>query len=149
MRAVIQRALQASVAVDAEVIGRIERGLVVFLGVDTDDDDKDAAQMAEKVAYLRCFEDGAGKINLSVSDVGGGILLISQFTVHGDCRKGRRPSFIQAARPEKAVPLYERVAGLLREKGLAVATGSFGAHMEVRVVNDGPVTLLVDTKKVF
>lgn len=149
VRAVVQRVHEASVSVEDAVIGAIQRGLVVFLGVDIEDDERDVAQMAEKIAHLRCFEDAASKFNLSVHDVGGSILAISQFTVHGDCRKGRRPSFTQAARPEQAIPLYEAVVRLLRERNLTVATGSFGAHMEVHVVNDGPVTLLLDTKKVF
>ncbi|NIA14058.1 MAG: D-tyrosyl-tRNA(Tyr) deacylase [Nitrospiraceae bacterium] len=149
MRAVVQRASQASVSVDGEVVGRIGRGLVVFLGVGGDDGEKDAVFISDKVALLRCFEDGDGKFNRSVLDVGGGILLISQFTVHGDCRKGRRPSFTAAARPELAVPLYEHVGDLLRGKGLVVETGRFGAHMNVEVANDGPVTLLVDSKRVF
>ena len=149
MRAVVQRVLESAVSVDGEIIGRIGRGLLVFLGVDADDDEKDAVQMADKIATMRCFEDSASKFNLCVQDVCGSILAISQFTLHGDCRKGRRPSFTQAARPELAVPLYEAVIRHLREKDLAVESGSFGAHMEVRLVNDGPVTLLVDTKKVF
>ena len=149
MRAVVQRVLESAVSVDGEIIGRIGRGLLVFLGVDADDDEKDAVQMADKIATMRCFEDSASKFNLSIQDVCGSILAISQFTLHGDCRKGRRPSFTQAARPELAVPLYEAVIRHLREKDLAVESGSFGAHMEVRLVNDGPVTLLVDTKKVF
>jgi D-tyrosyl-tRNA(Tyr) deacylase len=146
---VVQRASQADVTVDGEVIGSIGRGLVVFLGVSDGDDEADAELMSDKIAFLRCFEDKDSKFNLSVQDAGGGVLLISQFTVHGDCRKGRRPSFTDAARPEKAIPLYERVAALLREKELPVETGRFGAHMVVRVVNDGPVTLLLDTKKAF
>ena len=149
MRAVVQRVHEASVSVDGEIIGAIERGLLLFLGVDLDDDERAAAMMAEKVAGLRCFEDEASKFNLSVEDVGGSILAISQFTLHGDCRKGRRPSFTQAARPEKATPLYEAVVRLLRERGIRVETGSFGAHMEVSSINDGPVTLLIDTKKGF
>ena len=149
MRAVIQRVLEASVVVDGQTVGRIDRGLLALLGVDVADDGRDAVQMAEKIATLRCFEDPGSKFNLSVHDVGGSILAISQFTVHGDCRKGRRPSFTQAARPEQAVPLYESVIRHLRDGGLRVETGVFGAHMEVRLVNDGPVTLLLDTKKVF
>ena len=149
MRAVIQRVAEASVSVDGAVVGRIDRGLLVFLGVDVDDYDKDKTQMVEKVSGLRCFEDEHGKFNLSIHDIGGGVLLISQFTLHGDCRKGRRPSFTQAARPEQAIPLYEAVAAGLRERKLRVETGVFGAHMEVASVNDGPVTLLIDTKKVF
>jgi len=149
MRAVVQRAAQASVTVDGEVVGQIGRGLVVFLGVDVDDEERDAALMAEKVATLRCFQDEASKFNLSVEDAGGAILAISQFTLHGDCRKGRRPSFTQAARPEKAVPLYEDVVARLRARGLLVETGVFGAHMDVAMINDGPVTLLLDSKRIF
>lgn len=149
MRAVVQRAASASVEVDGLTVGNIGRGLLVFLSVEIDDGEDDAASMAEKLLGLRCFQDAASKFNLSVQDVEGGILVISQFTLHGDCRKGRRPSFIQAARPELAVPLYESVVRRLGESGLTVQTGSFGAHMDVRVVNDGPVTLLIDTKKVF
>lgn len=149
MRAVVQRAAEASVAVDGEVIGRIGRGLVVFLGVETGDSEDDAAYMAEKLLGLRCFQDESSKFNLSVRDVAGGFLVVSQFTLHGDCRKGRRPSFTQAARPELAVPLYESVVRRLAQSGSPVATGSFGAHMDVLVMNDGPVTLLIDSKKVF
>jgi len=149
VRAVVQRAAEASVAVDGETIGRIGRGLVVFLGVETGDEEADAAYMAEKVLGLRCFEDASSKFNLSVQEVGGGLLVISQFTLHGDCRKGRRPSFTMAARPEQAVPLYESVVRRLAVSGLEVATGSFGAHMDVQVMNDGPVTLLIDSKKAF
>ncbi len=149
MRAVIQRAAEASVSVDGRVVGRIGRGLVAFVGVDVDDEAADAEQMVDKISGLRCFEDDDSKFNLSVHDVGGGVLAISQFTVHGDCRKGRRPSFTQAARPEKAIPLYEAVVAGLRARGLPVETGVFGAHMEVQVKNNGPVTLLIDTKKVF
>lgn len=149
MRAVVQRVHEASVSVDGKTIGAIGQGLLLFLGVDLEDDERDAAMMTDKVAGLRCFEDEASKFNLSVEDVRGGILAISQFTLHGDCRKGRRPSFTQAARPEQAVPLYEAVVRQLRERGLPVETGSFGAHMEVASINDGPVTLLIDTKKGF
>ena len=149
MRAVVQRAAEASVAVDGEIIGRIGRGLVVFLGVETGDAEADAVFMAEKLLGLRCFQDASSKFNLSVRDIGGGLLVISQFTLHGDCRKGRRPSFTAAARPEQAVPLYESVVHRLAASGLDVATGSFGAYMDVRVSNDGPVTLLIDSKKAF
>jgi D-tyrosyl-tRNA(Tyr) deacylase len=131
------------------VIGSIGRGLLVFLGVAVDDDETDATQMADKIAGLRCFEDGDGKINLSVEDIHGGVLAISQFTLLADCRKGRRPSLNAAARPELAIPLYESVVTQLRARGLPVETGEFGAHMDVHLHNDGPVTLLLDTKKVF
>ena len=136
-------------AVNGEVVGQIGHGLLVLLGVEADDDEQDARQMADKVAGLRCFEDAESKFNLSVEDVEGSVLLISQFTLSGDCRKGRRPSFGTAARPEQAIPLYEAVIGRLRERGLPVHTGVFGARMRVSLVNEGPVTLLVDTKKVF
>jgi len=121
----------------------------VFVGVETGDDASDADLLADKLAGLRCFEDADSKFNRSVQDVGGAFLVISQFTLHGDCRKGRRPSFTQAARPEQAEPLYEHVVEALRGRGFEVATGVFGAHMDVCVNNDGPVTLLLDTKKVF
>jgi D-tyrosyl-tRNA(Tyr) deacylase len=140
---------EASVGVDGRIVGEIAHGILLFVGVDQADTDADAALLAEKIAGLRIFNDADGKFNLSVEDVGGAVLVVSQFTLHGDCRKGRRPSFVQAARPEVAIPLYESVAAKLRARGLPVATGEFGAHMEVRLVNDGPVTLLIDTRKVF
>lgn len=149
MRAVVQRVSEASVSVDGETIGRIEKGLLVLLGIGTDDTEEDAKAMAEKLIGLRLFNDADNKMNLSVIDVGGRVLMISQFTLHGDCRKGRRPSFVRAARPEQAIPLYEGVIQRLRDRSLSVETGSFGATMEVALVNSGPVTLLVDTKKVF
>ncbi len=149
MRAVVQRVHEASVSVDGRVTGAIDRGLLVLLGVDLEDTESDAAAMAEKLVCLRCFEDEAGKFNRSVQDVQGGMLVISQFTLHGDCRKGRRPSFTQAARPEQAIPLYESVMARVRATGVPVGAGVFGAHMDVRLVNNGPVTLLIDTKKVF
>lgn len=149
MRAVVQRVSNASVSVDGEITGSIETGLLVLLGVDEDDEEKDAQYVADKVAGMRIFNDAEGKFNLSLDDVAGAVLLVSQFTLHGDCRKGRRPSFIRAARPEKAIPLYEHVASLLEEKGIHVAKGIFGAHMEVKLVNDGPVTILLDSEKVF
>ena len=149
MRAVVQRVSQSAVRVDDRTVGEVGAGLLVLLGVDENDGDGDAAYIADKVANLRIFNDADGKFNLSVQDVGGSILLVSQFTLHGDCRKGRRPSFVQAARPEKAVPLYERVGELLRAAGLTVATGEFGAHMMVDLTNDGPVTLLLDSGKAF
>ena len=149
MRAVVQRVSEASVSVDGETIGRIEKGLLVLLGVGTDDTEEDAKAMAEKLIGLRLFNDADRKMNLSVIEVGGRVLMISQFTLHGDCRKGRRPSFVHAARPEQAVPLYESVIRRLRDRNLTVETGRFGAAMEVALVNSGPVPLLVDTKKVF
>jgi len=149
VRAVVQRVTESSVTIDGKVVGAIERGLLVFIGVATEDSESDAAQLAEKIGALRCFEDEDGKINLSVEDIGGGILAISQFTLLADCRKGRRPSLNGAARPELAIPLYEAVVAHLRARGLRVETGEFGAHMDVHLVNDGPVTLLLDTKKAF
>lgn len=149
MRAVIQRVLESSVTVDEQVIGKIGHGLLALISVGDDDEESDAKLLVDKIAGLRCFEDDAGKFNLSIHDAGGSVLVVSQFTLHGDCRKGRRPSFIHAARPEKAIPLYESVISHLRGYGLAVETGEFGAHMDVHLVNDGPVTLLIDTKKLF
>jgi D-tyrosyl-tRNA(Tyr) deacylase len=139
----------ASVRVDEEIVGAIGQGLLVLLGVDVNDGSGDADYMADKIIGLRIFNDDDGKFNRSLEDVGGAVLLVSQFTLHGDCRKGRRPSFIAAARPEQAIPLYERVGSLLREKGVEVANGIFGAHMEVELLNDGPVTLLLDSGKAF
>ena len=149
MRAVVQRVRQASVTVDGKVTGAIGHGLLVLLGVDVNDSEQDADYMADKIVGLRIFNDSDGKFNLSLDDVGGSVLLVSQFTLHGDCRKGRRPSFVAAARPEQAIPLYERVGELLREMGVEVATGVFGAHMDVELLNDGPVTLLLDSGKAF
>ncbi len=149
MRAVVQRVSRASVEVDGRIVGEVGEGLLVLVGVEEGDTDTDADYVAEKVAGLRIFNDAEGKMNLSIADVGGGVLLISQFTLHGDCRRGRRPSFIAAARPETAITLYEGVACRLRAAGLPVATGEFGAHMHVALVNDGPVTILLDSKKLF
>lgn len=149
MRAVVQRVRHASVTANGMVTGSIGHGLLVLLGVDVNDSEKDADYMAEKIPGLRIFNDAEGKFNLSLEDVGGAVLLVSQFTLHGDCRKGRRPSFVAAARPEQAIPLYERVARLLRERGVEVAMGVFGAHMDVELLNDGPVTLLLDSGKAF
>ena len=149
MRAVVQRVRHASVRVDEEIVGAIGQGLLVLLGVDVNDGNGDADYLADKIIGLRIFNDDDGKFNRSLEDVGGAVLLVSQFTLHGDCRKGRRPSFIAAARPEQAIPLYERVGSLLRKKGVDVANGIFGAHMEVELLNDGPVTLLLDSGKAF
>lgn len=149
MRAVVQRSLASSVSVDGRTVGSISRGLVVLLGVGQGDTEADAAFMADKIANLRIFEDEQGKMNLSVLDVGGEVLLISQFTLYGDCRKGRRPSFIGAAGPEEADRLYQRVAEILREMGLTVSTGEFRAHMLVSIQNDGPVTILLDSQRAF
>lgn len=149
MRAVVQRVTESSVVVEGKTVGAIEQGLLVLLGVETNDTDADAVYTAEKVIGLRCFNDDEGKFNRSLQDIGGSVLAISQFTLLGDCRKGRRPSFIDAARPEQAIPLYEHFIAHLRTLGTHVETGIFGAHMDVRLVNDGPVTLLVDSKKAF
>jgi D-aminoacyl-tRNA deacylase len=149
MRAVVQRVSEASVSVDGTVVGRIERGLLVFLGVGEGDTAREAETMANKVTGLRCFEDDDSKFNLALQDVQGSVLAISQFTLFGDCRKGKRPSFIEAARPELAIPLYEAFVTHLRDSGLKVETGRFGAHMVVSSVNDGPVTLLIDSQKLF
>jgi len=137
------------VSVDERVIGQIGKGLLVLLGVANEDTESDARLLADKVAGLRCFSDADGKFNLSIEEVAGSVLAISQFTLFGDCRKGRRPSFTEAARPEVAVPMYELFVTALRERGIPVETGLFGAHMDVQLINDGPVTLLLDSKKVF
>lgn len=149
MRAVIQRVSQASVAVDKETVGAIGQGLMVLLGVAQGDTSKDAFYLAEKTAGLRIFEDKEGKMNLSVEDIDGGILVVSQFTLLGDCRKGRRPGFTDAAPPELADTLYNEYAEALRQKGLTVATGVFRADMQVSLVNDGPVTMMLDSRKQF
>ena len=149
MRAVIQKVSQSSVTVQGEVTGQIERGLLVLLGVTHDDTQQDARYLAEKIANLRIFEDGADKLNLSVKDVGGAVLSVSQFTLYGDCRKGRRPSFTEAARPEQATVLYEQFNCFLEAEGVTVQTGRFQNHMEVALVNDGPVTILLDSRKNF
>lgn len=149
MRAVLQRVTEASVTVEGRVVGEIGAGLLALVGVEAGDTEADAAYMADKMHGLRIFRDGEGKFNRSLEEVAGGVLLISQFTLHGDCRKGSRPSFIAAARPELAEPLYERVGALLRGRGVTVATGIFGAEMDVRLLNDGPVTILLDSRKLF
>ena len=149
MRAVVQRVSEASVTVDGSVIGQIGRGFLVLLGISHGDTQKDVVWMATKIAGLRVFEDSEGRMNLGLADVGGAVLLVSQFTLYGDCRKGRRPSFIEAARPEVAVPLYQAVAAELRGAGLQVETGKFQAHMDVRLLNDGPVKLLLDSTQLF
>jgi len=147
MRAVVQRVRRASVVIDGETVAAIERGLLVLLGVAVTDTPDDVRWLAEKIAYLRIFNDAAGKMNLGMADVGGSLLVVSQFTLYGDCRKGRRPSFIAAAPPEIAVPLYEEFVNALRSFGLPVQTGRFGAMMQVELINDGPVTLILDTKE--
>lgn len=146
MRVVVQRSKAASVTVAGEIAGQIDNGLVLLVGVTHDDQENDAAFMADKIVNLRIFEDEAEKMNLSLLDVGGQILSISQFTLYGDCRKGRRPNFMEAARPDQAVQIYDAFNRFLREKGVQVETGRFGAMMEVSLINDGPVTLIVESK---
>jgi D-tyrosyl-tRNA(Tyr) deacylase len=145
MRALIQRVSEASVTVEGEVVGGIGRGFLVLLGVTQSDRRREAAWLASKVAGLRVFDDAAGKMNLGLVDVGGAVLVVSQFTLYGDARKGRRPDFLQAARPEQAEPLVEYFVEQLRAAGLHVETGRFRAAMQVALVNDGPVTLWLDT----
>jgi D-tyrosyl-tRNA(Tyr) deacylase len=149
VRAVVQRVSRAEVRVEGAVVGSIGRGLLVLLGVAAADVEADARTLADKIAALRIFEDPAGKLNLAVGEVGGGVLVVSQFTLLGDARKGNRPSFLDAAPPEAADALYQRCCALLREKGLPVATGTFRATMAVELVNDGPVTILLDSRKLF
>ena len=149
MRLVVQRVTRASVTVDGEVTGKIGRGYMVLVGADVGDTEADARLCADKLAGLRVFEDSEGKMNLSIADVGGEILLVSQFTLLGDARHGRRPSFIAAARPEVAEPLLEQMKAMLEARGLHVETGRFQTHMDVELVNDGPVTILIDSRKVF
>lgn len=146
MRVVLQRSKEAKVTVEGEVVGRIESGLVLLVGVTHEDTEQDARYLADKIAGLRIFEDADGKMNLSLLDVGGQVLSVSQFTLYGDVRKGKRPNFMAAARPDQAEPLYEQFNGMLREHGVDVQTGRFGAMMDVELVNWGPVTLVVDSK---
>jgi D-tyrosyl-tRNA(Tyr) deacylase len=145
MRAVVQRVSRAKVTVAGVVTGEIERGFLVLLGVAVDDTQDDVVYLAQKIAGLRVFEDDAGKMNLALADVGGNMLVVSQFTLLGDCRKGRRPSFTRAAPPEKAAELYRSFVAEVRGQGIAVETGRFQEQMEVELVNDGPVTLLLDS----
>ena len=149
MRAVVQRVVKADVTVEEKVTGAIDQGLMVLLGVEDEDETADAIYLADKIAGLRIFEDEDGKMNLSVKDVGGSLLAVSQFTLFGDCRKGKRPSFIKAARPEKAIELYRTFVDLCKGHGLPVQEGIFQAEMLVRIYNDGPVTILIDSKKTF
>jgi len=149
VRAVVQRVSHASVAVDGAVVASIGKGVLVLLGVARTDSPEDARYLAGKVAGLRIFEDEAGKMNRALSDVGGEVLVISQFTLLGDCRKGRRPSFTEAAPPQLAETLYEAFAEELRGSGVPVSTGRFQAHMQVSLTNDGPVTVLLDSLRLF
>ena len=145
MRAVLTRVKSASVTVDGKVIGRIGPGFLILLGITHEDTEAQAVKLADKLMGLRIFEDENGKMNRSLEDVGGQVLVVSQFTLYGNCKKGRRPEFLAAARPEIAIPLYEKFIALCRDKGFSVETGEFGAEMLVESVNDGPVTLIVDT----
>ena len=148
MRAVVQPVKEASVAVAGDLKGKIGKGYLVLIGIEENDTEKDLSYICEKLLGLRVFEDADGKMNRSILDVGGAILLVSQFTLYGDARKGRRPSYIRAARPEKAIPLYEAMIEQLRA-ALPVETGEFGANMQVSLVNDGPVTILLDSERMF
>lgn len=149
MRAVVQRVARASVTVVGEVVGEIEGGLVVLLGIARDDEQQDADYLADKIAALRIFDDSEGKMSLSVQDVGGALLIVSQFTLYGDVRRGLRPSWIDAAAPETAEPLYDYFVSTCQNKVGKVATGSFRRMMQVELVNDGPVTILLDSRKLF
>lgn len=147
MRVVIQRVKSASVTVDQQVVGQVGSGLLVFVGIEDADDQDDIQWLSGKITQLRIFADDQGVMNRSVLDIGGDILLVSQFTLHASTRKGNRPSYIRAARPEKAIPLYEQmIRQLAADLGKPVATGSFGADMQVALVNDGPVTILIDSR---
>ena len=149
MRAVIQRVLRAGVTVDAEVVGRIQKGFMILLGVSDEDTRETAKKLADKICKLRIFEDENGKTNLSLADVGGELLVISQFTLYADCRKGNRPSFIKAGAPDEANRLYEYFMDCCREHVAVVERGQFGADMKVELVNDGPFTLMLDTQELF
>ena len=149
MRAVVQRVSKAEVSVDGKIIGRIEKGILVYFGVHKDDSDKDLDYILDKVVNLRIFSDADGKMNLSLLDVGGDILAVSQFTLYGDARKGRRPSYGDAAGNEKGIMYYQRFVDGLKAKGVNTQTGQFGADMQVSYTNDGPVTILLDSFKEF
>lgn len=147
MKACVQRVRWARVRVNGEVVGEIQQGILVLLGVAATDTEKEARLMAEKIGGLRIFEDPQGKMNLSLADIGGQVLVVSQFTLLADCRKGRRPSFTEAATPERAEPLVNQFVELLHAQGLPVATGRFREHMEVELLNDGPVTIILDSEE--
>ncbi|MDW5299914.1 MAG: D-aminoacyl-tRNA deacylase [Sedimentibacter sp.] len=149
MRGVVQRVKRASVSVENIIIGHIDNGIMLLLGVEESDEEKDLEYMCDKVVNLRIFEDENGKMNKSLMDVQGSILVISQFTLLGDARKGRRPSFTQAAVPDKAVPMYEKFISNMKKLEIVTESGKFGADMQVELVNDGPVTILLDSKKIF
>lgn len=144
MRVILQRVSEAAVRIDDAVIGEIGRGFLILVGFTHDDTREEVAWMADKIVGLRLFSDAQAKMNLSLADIGGALLVVSQFTLYGDARKGRRPSFIDAARPESAVPLYDFFVNLLQASGVEVATGKFGADMQVALINDGPVTLVLE-----
>jgi D-tyrosyl-tRNA(Tyr) deacylase len=144
MRAVIQRVSRAKVSVDSKTIGEIKKGFLVLLGVHCDDAEEKVIKLADKIEKLRIFEDAEGKMNLALKEVGGQILVVSQFTLYGDTTGNNRPSFIEAARPEKALPFYEKLVKLLADKGFRVETGKFGAYMELDFVNDGPTTIIIE-----
>ncbi len=149
MRAVVQRVQSSSVTVDQKIVGEIQHGFLVLLGIAADDTQEDVVYLAGKLCGLRVFEDDEGKMNRSITEAGGAMLIVSQFTLYGDCRKGRRPSFIEAARPEIAQPLYESFVAEVRGQGIHVETGVFQAQMDVALINDGPITLLLDSRKTF
>jgi D-tyrosyl-tRNA(Tyr) deacylase len=146
MKVVLQRVTEASVTVDGKVVGQVGKGFMILVGVTHEDTETDARYLADKIAGLRVFEDENEKMNLSILEVGGSVLSISQFTLYADTRKGRRPAFVEAARPEVANPIYEKFNGFLRETGIVVETGIFGANMAVSLVNDGPVTIVIESK---
>lgn len=147
MRVVIQRSKNASVSIDQEIVGAIDHGFVLLVGIGEEDTKEDVEYLVRKISKMRIFEDGEGKMNLSLADVEGEILSISQFTLHANTKKGNRPSFIEAAKPDRAIPLYDAFNQQLREQGFKVEVGQFGADMQVSLVNDGPVTILIDSKQ--
>jgi len=149
MRAVVQRVTEASVSVDNECIGKINQGFMVLLGVGCDDDETDMKYLADKILNLRVFEDEAGKMNISLLDISGELLVISQFTLYGDCRKGKRPSFDKAGKPDVANELYEKFVAYCIDQGIKTEKGMFGTDMKVSLLNDGPVTIMLDSKKLF
>ncbi|SFQ19550.1 D-tyrosyl-tRNA(Tyr) deacylase [Desemzia incerta] len=147
MRVVIQRSKKASVSINQEIVGAIDHGFVLLVGIGEEDTQEDVEYLVRKISKMRIFEDGEGKMNLSLADVGGEILSISQFTLHANTKKGNRPSFIEAAKPDRAIPLYDAFNQQLREQSFKVEVGQFGADMQVSLVNDGPVTILIDSKQ--
>ena len=149
MKIVLQRVKKASVTINGDVTNSIEKGFVILLGVNHDDTEKECDYLVEKASGLRVFEDEDGKMNKSIFDIGGSMLIVSQFTLYADCKKGKRPSFANAAKPDIAIPLYERFIEKIKEKGIPVATGEFGAEMLVSLENDGPVTIVLDTKELM